>query len=68
MALIWNKYVMDGKVVTESGVEFNLSTDSGSSDYSVITMSQPEAKITKQDLKEIVQLLSREGFTTLGVK
>jgi hypothetical protein len=68
MALVWNKFIMDGKVVTEGGVEVSLSTDSASSDYSVVTMTQPEAKLTKQDLKEIVQLLSREAFTTLGVK
>jgi hypothetical protein len=68
MSIVWNKFVMDGKVVTEGGVEISLSTDSASSDYSVISMSQPQAKLTKQDLKEIVQLASREGFTTLGIK
>lgn len=68
MAIIWNKFVMDGKVVTEGGVEISLSEDSASADYSVMSMSQPQAKLTKQDLREIIQLIQKEAFTTLGVK
>ncbi len=68
MAVTWNKFQMEGQVETSTGPIFKLSSDSASPDYSVLSIDALQLKLTQADLQDIMQLITREGFSRITVK
>lgn len=68
MALTWDNFNVKGTVSTVGGNTISLESDKASSDYSVLTIDGSVFKLTEQDLRDLVTLISREAFPRLGVK